>query len=187
MNKTFRPSEIILACSRGLFFADIVDLGDYRLSLSDEVYFREQDIKAAIEYKRDYVACCIDMDLNIYLIDRKQKQVIKTIENPSGSDRPLSLRLIPSFDVEKMPFACVRDQEGLTLVNLKNPGAYKVFQSWYHQLPFPQMLLDCQKSIETGNILVYVIEYTGKDSWVVKYELTADFVGGLKVMVKNDM
>lgn len=42
-----------MACSRGLFFADIVDLGEYRLTLSDEVYFREQDIKAAIEFKRD--------------------------------------------------------------------------------------------------------------------------------------
>jgi len=60
-----------MACSRGLFFADIVDLGDYRLTVSDEVYFREQDIKAAIEFKRDQVACCIDMDLNVYLIDRK--------------------------------------------------------------------------------------------------------------------
>ena len=116
-----------MACSRGLFFADIVDLGDYRVSLSDEVYFKEQDIKGAIEYKRDFVATCIDMDLNIYLIDRKQKAVIKTIENPSGSDRPLSMRLIPQFDIEKMPFAFVRDQEGLTLVNLKNAGAYKIF------------------------------------------------------------
>ena len=109
VNRTFRPSEVVMACSRGLFFADIVDLGDYRISLSDEVYFREQDIKAAVEYKRDFVATCIDMDLNVYLIDRKQRTVVKTIENPSGSDRPLCMRLIPSFDVEKMPFACIRD------------------------------------------------------------------------------
>jgi hypothetical protein len=86
-----------------------------------------------------------------------------------------------------MPFAFIRDQEGLTLINLKNPGAYKVFQSWYHQLPFPQMLMDCYKVLETGAIVVYVIEYTGKDSSVVKYEITPEFVGGLKVMVKNDM
>ena len=83
-----------MACSRGLFFADIVDLGEYRVTLSDEVYFKEQDIKAAIEYKRDLVITCIDMDLNVYLIDRKQKAVVKTIENPSGSDRPLCLSLI---------------------------------------------------------------------------------------------
>jgi hypothetical protein len=95
VNKTFKQSEIILACSRGLFFADVADLGEYRVVLSDEVYFREQDIKAAIEYKRDLVATCIDMDLNVYLIDRKQRAVIKTIENPSGSDRPLCMRLIP--------------------------------------------------------------------------------------------
>ena len=41
--------------------------------------------------------------------------------------------------------------------------------------------------MESGAIVVLVIEYTGKDSTVVKYELTPEFVGGLKVMVKNDM
>ena len=116
-----------MACSRGLFFAEVIDLGDYRVTLSDEVYFREQDIKGAIEYKRDLVATCIDMDLNIYIIDRKQRLMIKTIENPSGSDRPLSMRLIPSFDNEKLPFLLLRDQEGITLVNVKNVGAYKIF------------------------------------------------------------
>lgn len=67
------------------------------------------------------------MDLNIYIIDRKLKQVVKTVENPSGSDRPLSMRLMPSFDVEKLPFIMIRDQEGLTIVNVKNASAYKIF------------------------------------------------------------
>ena len=67
------------------------------------------------------------MDLNIFLIDRKYKQIVKQIENPSGSDRPLCMRLVPGFDVEKMPFALVRDQEGVTLINLKHPNAFKVF------------------------------------------------------------
>ena len=80
-----------------------------------------------VEYKRDQLATTIDMDLNVFLIDRKYKQIIKQIENPSGSDRPLSMRLIPGFDIDKMPYLFLRDQEGLTLVNLKNPGAYKVF------------------------------------------------------------
>jgi len=110
----------------------VVDLGEYRMTLNDEVYLKEQDIKAAIEYKRDMVATCIDMDLNVYIIDRKQRLITKTIENPSGSDRPLCMKLIPSFDSEKMPYALLRDQDGFTLVNLKNPSAYKMFQSWYH-------------------------------------------------------
>jgi len=67
------------------------------------------------------------MDLNIYFIDRKTNSVVKAIENPSGSDRPLCLRLIPGFDIEKMPFAFLRDQEGITVINLKNPAAYKIF------------------------------------------------------------
>jgi hypothetical protein len=71
VGKTTKQGEIIMACSRGLFFANVVDLGDYRITLSDEVYFKEQDIKGAIEFKRDMVATCIDMDLNIYIIDRK--------------------------------------------------------------------------------------------------------------------
>ena len=79
-----------------------------------------------MEYKRDFLAICLDMDLSIYLVDRKYKQVIKSFENPSGSDRPLSMKLIPGYDAEKMPFAMLRDQEGITIVNLKNPGAYKI-------------------------------------------------------------
>ena len=132
VNKTFKQGEVVMACSRGLFFAMVVDLGEYRMTLNDEVYLKEQDIKAAIEYKRDMVATCIDMDLNVYIIDRKQRLITKTIENPSGSDRPLCMKLIPSFDSEKMPYALLRDQDGFTLVNLKNPSAYKMFQSWYH-------------------------------------------------------
>ena len=187
MGKTFKQGEIILACARGLFFADIVDLGDYRVSLSDEVYFKEQDIKGAIEFKRDMVATCIDMDLNIYLIDRKLRQVVKTIENNSGSDRPLCMRLMPSFDFEKFPFLMIRDQEGVTVVNLKNANTYKIFQSWYHQLPFPQMLMDCYKNIDSGAVVCYLVEYMGKDSTLIKYEISADYVGGLKLMAKNDM
>lgn len=49
------------------------------------------------------------MDLNIYLVDRKFKQCTKTFENPSGSDRPLCMKLIPGYDFEKMPFALLRD------------------------------------------------------------------------------
>ena len=49
------------------------------------------------------------MDLNIYFIDRKTNSVVKAIENPSGSDRPLCLRLIPGFENEKMPFVMLRD------------------------------------------------------------------------------
>ena len=49
------------------------------------------------------------------------------------------------------------------------------------------MLLDSYKVLDTGAIVVYVIEYTGKDSTVVEYEITGDFMGGLKIMIKNDM
>ena len=97
------------------------------------------------------------------------------------------MRLMPNFDIEKLPFALVRDQEGITLVNLKNPAAYKVFQSWYHQLPFPQMLLDVYKNSESGAVTCCLIEYTGKDSFVVKYELVPDFMGGLRLIAQNDL
>ncbi len=66
-------------------------------------------------------------------------------------------------------------------------NTYKIFQSWYHQLPFPQMLLDCYRNLETGSIICYVVEYMGKDSTVVRYEISADYVGALKVIAKNEM
>jgi hypothetical protein len=67
------------------------------------------------------------MDINVYIIDRKSKQVIKTIDNPTGSDRPLCMKLFPGFDNEKMPYALLRDQDGVSVIDLKHSAAYKVF------------------------------------------------------------
>ena len=132
MGKTSRSNEVIMACGRGLFFAEINDVGEVKVNLNpNEVYFREQDIKAAIEFRRDLVVTCMDMDLNIYIIDRKAKAVIRTIENPSGCDYPLCMRLLPLFDYDKLPFALLRDKDGVILVNVKTAQAYKLLQSWY--------------------------------------------------------
>ncbi len=109
MIKTSRSNEICLSTIKGLFFAEIVDFGDWRVTLIDENYYKQQDIRAALEYKRDQFVVCIDMELNIYLIDRKFKQTIKQFENPSGNDRPLSMRLAPGYDFDKFPFALLRD------------------------------------------------------------------------------
>jgi hypothetical protein len=49
------------------------------------------------------------------------------------------------------------------------------------------MLLDCYRNLDTSAIVCYVIEYTGKDSTLVKYEISGDYVGGLKIIAKNDM
>ena len=127
-----------MACSRGLYFADVNDMGQVRVSVNqNEVYFRGQDVKAALEFRRDLVVTCMDMDLSMHVIDRKTKTVIRSIENPSGSDNPLCMRLIPQFDYEKFPFALIRDKDGVNLVNLRNGSAFKAIQSWYQQLPFP--------------------------------------------------
>lgn len=121
-----------MACSRGLFFADVHDMGEIKVTLNQsEVYFRQQDIKAAIEFKRDLIVTCMDMDLSVFVVDRKAKTTVRTIENPSGSDNPLCMRLIPGFDYEKMPFAFLRDKDGLTLVNLRTAIAYRGFHCWY--------------------------------------------------------
>jgi len=60
-----------MACSRGLFIAKLIEIPEWKLELTPEVYFKEQDIKGALEYKKDLIATCIDMDMNVYLIDRK--------------------------------------------------------------------------------------------------------------------
>ena len=127
------------------------------------------------------------MELNISIIDRKTKAVNRTVENPSGSDNPLCMRLIPLFDYEKFPFALIRDKDSVNLINLRTGSAYKGFSTWYQQLPFPQMLLDCQKAPDSSAIDLYVLEYTGKNSAIVKYEMTADYVGALKLIIKQDL
>ena len=178
-----------MACSRGLFFADVNEIGEIKVTLNtSEVYFREQDVKSAIEFKRDMVVTCMDMDMNIYIIDRKAKTIVRTVENPSGSDNPLCMRLIPQFDLDKLPFALVRDKDGITFVNLKTATAYRGLYSLYQQLPFPQMLLDVQKSADpTSAMTFFVLEFTGRDSALVKYDVSHDFLSGLRLMVKNDM
>jgi len=113
-------NEVIMACSRGLFFAFISDAGEIKVTLNTgEIYLREQDVKAAIEYKKDMVVACMDLDFNVQLIDRKTKILVRAIANPSGSVNPLCMRLIPSFDLEKLPFAILRDKDGISLINLK--------------------------------------------------------------------
>ena len=42
------------------------------------------------------------------------------------------------------------------------------------------------KNVESGTIVVIMIEYTGKDSTIAKYELSSDFVGGLRHMAKQE-
>lgn len=48
------------------------------------------------------------------------------------------------------------------------------------------MLLESYKAMENGAIHVIVIEYTGKDSTIAKYEISADFVGGMRHMAKSE-
>ena len=48
------------------------------------------------------------------------------------------------------------------------------------------MLLEATKILETGAIICYVIEYQGKDSAVVKYEMTPDLIGALRNIAKSD-
>ncbi len=56
----------MLACSRGLFFGEVSDVGEIRITINmNEVYFREQDVKSAIEFRRDHIATCFDMDQNV--------------------------------------------------------------------------------------------------------------------------
>ena len=127
------------------------------------------------------------MDFNVHIIDRKQKSVVRVIENPSNNDSPLCLRLLPGFDYDKFPFILLRDKEGITIMNLRTQTAFRGWMSWYQQQPFPQMLMECQANKETGSITCYVLEYSGKDSAVVKYEISPDYVGALRIMVRNEM
>jgi hypothetical protein len=182
----------MLACSRGLFFADVNDFGEVRVTLNaNEVYFREQDIKGAVELKRDLIATCMDMDTSVHIIDRKTKSVVRQIDIPSGSDNPLCLRLIPGFDLDKFPYLLLRDKEGVSIINVKFSRGFKCLQIWYQQLPFPQMLMECYKALSgdsstEASTFLHVLEYNGKDSALVKYELSADYLGALRIMASND-
>lgn len=60
-----------MACSKGLYFAEVLDFGEYKVVLNnDEVYLKSLDVKGVVEYKKDQLVTCIDMELNIFFIDR---------------------------------------------------------------------------------------------------------------------
>jgi hypothetical protein len=74
MTKTTKAGEIMLACAKGLYFGEVSDVGEVRVSINpNEVYFKEQDVKSAIEFRRDHVATCFDMDFKMHIIDRKHR------------------------------------------------------------------------------------------------------------------
>jgi hypothetical protein len=128
--KTFRQGEVLLVCSRGIYFANLRNLDQSKVTLNTtEFYLKEQDVKGAYEYSRDMIMACMDNDINILIIDRKQKAVVRTLVNPSQCDNPLALRLFP----EKIPFAMLKDKNGMTLVSLTNALlTFRIpLQSWY--------------------------------------------------------
>jgi hypothetical protein len=85
MGKTSKKGEVMMACSRGLYFANVQEIGQLKMTVNQgEVYFKEQDVKSAIEFRRDHIVTCFDMDYSVHIIDRKQRSVIKRIENPSN-------------------------------------------------------------------------------------------------------
>ena len=72
MTKTSKKGEVMMACSRGLYFANVQEIGQIRVTVNqNEVYFKEQDVKSAIEVKRDMIVTCFDMDYSVYVIERR--------------------------------------------------------------------------------------------------------------------
>ncbi len=96
------------------------------------------------------------------------------------------MRLLPNFDYETFPYVLLRNKEGLFLINVRSGFSFKSFVSIYQQLPFPQMLVDCHYDSESRSIALYVIEYTKQDSALVKYEMSPDYVGALKILAKKE-
>ena len=47
------------------------------------------------------------------------------------------------------------------------------------------MLMESFRNLELGTLTVILIEYTGKDSTIAKYEICSEFMGGLKHLAKQ--
>lgn len=47
-------------------------------------------------------------------------------------------------------------------------------------------MLEASKLVETGAVHCLVLEYQGKDSTLVKLELTSELIGGLRNIAKSD-
>lgn len=120
MCKTSKANEIAIASETGLYFATItINKGNYNIQTSFEMYMKDKKVRGVTEFAENYLVVCAFDDINITVIDRNEKRVIRSIQNPSGSAKPYSLRLVPTVKFNKnSQCVLIRDNLGVTIFDV---------------------------------------------------------------------
>lgn len=116
----------------------------------DETYFNGKISRSIIEYEKDKMLVCLKNSSAIYCIDRKKKDVVKKIKNPTGDTNCFSLCLIPEFSSDMLPFALLRDRKGVSLLNLKSGKSYILFACIFNYEPGNTKRLETYRDPNSG-------------------------------------
>jgi hypothetical protein len=80
MTITTRKNEIMIETNKGLYFAIInIEESEIEINLDEEIFFKGEWVKAAIETEPEKVLACCMGDTNMYIIDRNLNLVQRSI------------------------------------------------------------------------------------------------------------
>lgn len=130
---TSRENEYAFATMHGLMFAKVIkdEKGFYKFQQLEDAYLKGMYIRSAIEYQPDKFIVCINENNYIYLVDRKTKECNYSIENPSGMDKILAVKKIPGFDYQTFPYLVLRDQQTISLLDVKKMKGFVIYKGCY--------------------------------------------------------
>jgi hypothetical protein len=78
MTLTSRDNEIMIETNKGLYFAKIyIEENDFHLVIDEEVFFKNEWVKSAVETDPDTLLVYCLGDNNLHVIDRNLNLVIR--------------------------------------------------------------------------------------------------------------
>ena len=85
----------------------------------------------ALEYNDDHIVAVVNKDNYLHLISRRTKEEFYKFPNLSEDDNPIQIKLLPGYDKDLFPYALLRDNECLSLVDLQNMCTATLIRSKY--------------------------------------------------------
>ena len=115
----------MIQTNKGLYFAQIrIDEAEIEITLDEEIFFKNEWVKAAIETEPEKILACIMGDTNLYVIDRRLNLILRTIENITLDLSSLVMRSV-CFSPNVV---FIRDKDSFQMLNLNNNKIYPLLK-----------------------------------------------------------
>lgn len=115
---------------------------------------------------------CID----IRIIDRLQRKVVKEIKRPSDQiyNDTRQLRLISNYDSQSYPFAIIRDYFDLSIVDLIKGKVYKLLSN-KESTGYAQTM-ESKWDAEEDKLLITILNKVDHSAALERYEVSGIFI-----------